>query len=715
MRTTEVHPSADSWADEQFPGKHHGGTSRLYVCGDNAANKRRRSFIHARRPFAVGDNVISATLHLYAKFNWAAGTHTLHVVRLTGPWAEKTVNWNNQPGTGGADLTFPFTGVVDQQELQLDVTAIFTDAALGSAYRGLRVSLPDADTAKLAFHSAEHPLHRLRPWLEIKWSEQPEEPRDGAPAGNNAVSKALPTLDYRFGVKGRDPDQLQSSKQLQISTSTSFASPEYDSGKIADERTLFDFTVAPLWTRSLGTATITIASPGVVTNTAHGLVADDPVRFTTTGALPTGLSTGTTYYVLGTGLTTNTFRLATTPGGAAINTSGTQSGTHTLLRVGIADGTSRYYRIKAWDTDDVASNFSDTWQFQRSTKGTLALNSPPVGPPSVVHDLTPPITWVVTGRTQEQYEITLFRQRADGTWKRIWLLPRRVGTDTSVNVPAGLIDRNGTFLVRVKVWDTIDRQSTPGDPKWMEVSRQFTYTRDGTPAAVTNLSATPFGAGILVQWDDATEPDFYCFTVNNQEVIPRIEPVDVLVTAGSPSHYAYIYYRGEHDVPQTIEVERVVNSAGSLFHSGTNPTATVTPDVLGKWLVDDTPGDQEALQFLNAEQSTFQIGEDGATFNPSASRRPIRIASAFRGLEGSISGILESNIEKDTFLDLKGRGVSRRLRYIAQGLNMPVIVAEVSLSPKADAPRAEQWVVTADLLQQGEFFDVVGIDQADDE
>lgn len=79
-----------------------------------------------------------------------------------------------------------------------------------------------------------------------------------------------------------------------------------------------------------GTFTVTIASPGVFTLTAHGLVANDIVYLTTTGALPTGLAVETAYYVISTGLTADNFRLSTTLGGAAINTSGSQSGTHSL-------------------------------------------------------------------------------------------------------------------------------------------------------------------------------------------------------------------------------------------------------------------------------------------------------------------------------------------------------------------------------------------------
>lgn len=82
-------------------------------------------------------------------------------------------------------------------------------------------------------------------------------------------------------------------------------------------------------TRGSATCTITIASPGVVTYTAHGLQSFEPVYITTSGALPTGLTAGTVYYVIFVGV--NSFQLSATPNGSAINTSGSQSGTHTCV------------------------------------------------------------------------------------------------------------------------------------------------------------------------------------------------------------------------------------------------------------------------------------------------------------------------------------------------------------------------------------------------
>src|SRR4030042_548908 len=82
---------------------------------------------------------------------------------------------------------------------------------------------------------------------------------------------------------------------------------------------------------SSATITMTIATPCVVTNTGHTKSNGDMVRFSTTSALPTGVVADTTYYVIG--AATNTYNLSATSGGIAINTSGSQSGTHTVKTV----------------------------------------------------------------------------------------------------------------------------------------------------------------------------------------------------------------------------------------------------------------------------------------------------------------------------------------------------------------------------------------------
>lgn len=78
-----------------------------------------------------------------------------------------------------------------------------------------------------------------------------------------------------------------------------------------------------------GVVTMTSTSPCVVTFSNHGAVNGTPVSFGTTGALYTGLVAGTVYYVVST--MANTFEVAATPGGAAINTSGSESGVQSVI------------------------------------------------------------------------------------------------------------------------------------------------------------------------------------------------------------------------------------------------------------------------------------------------------------------------------------------------------------------------------------------------
>jgi len=109
------------------------------------------------------------------------------------------------------------------------------------------------------------------------------------------------------------------------------------------------------------TVTITIATPGVVTWAGHNFQAGEPIVLTTTGALPTGLTAGTTYYVVNPAA--NTFQLAATPGGSAIATSGTQSGTHTATnysRLVVPSGVSKV-RLSAGCT--LSSINVDQWIF----------------------------------------------------------------------------------------------------------------------------------------------------------------------------------------------------------------------------------------------------------------------------------------------------------------------------------------------------------------
>lgn len=99
-------------------------------------------------------------------------------------------------------------------------------------------------------------------------------------------------------------------------------------------------TRGPAWTKS-ATATMTIASPCVVSWAAHGLKNGDPLSFTTDGALPTGVTAGTNYFA--SVIDADSFNICTSItnqiAGTLINATGSQSGTHTAANHTTARGT----------------------------------------------------------------------------------------------------------------------------------------------------------------------------------------------------------------------------------------------------------------------------------------------------------------------------------------------------------------------------------------
>lgn len=166
---------------------------------------------------------------------------------------------------------------------------------------------------------------------------------------NGAVSNSKLAVGTANTVKG----SLNGSAEVDIALPSCAADGlhayTYTSGTGWNCTTLTTTATASIPTTA--TVTISNASPGVVTWAAHGLTANTPIWFCTTGSLPTGLTpcvpasgavsantytaNPTLYYVVGSSITTNTFTVATTVAnanaGIAVNTSSAGSGTHTAF------------------------------------------------------------------------------------------------------------------------------------------------------------------------------------------------------------------------------------------------------------------------------------------------------------------------------------------------------------------------------------------------
>jgi hypothetical protein len=126
--------------------------------------------------------------------------------------------------------------------------------------------------------------------------------------------------------------------------------------------------------------TISNASPAVIT-VSNSFAADDPIVFSTTGALPTGLTAGTVYYVSATSLSGASFKVSATAGGALINTSSAGSGTHSV--------TTLYSSLSA----------TANWRFAQFNNFVLAVQANAV---PQVYDLSSSTTFAALGGSPPQ-------------------------------------------------------------------------------------------------------------------------------------------------------------------------------------------------------------------------------------------------------------------------------------------------------------------------
>lgn len=216
--------------------------------------------------------------------------------------------------------------------------------------------------------------------------------------------------------------------------------------------------------------TVTIASPGVVT--FPGPIANDtPVVLSTTGALATGLTAGSTYYTInGSG---STAQLSATSGGSAINTSGSQSGVHTA-KIALAWLSAQKDRVTLRSDGALWQPFS--WSIKPridlySAAGSFTWNRPP---------LARTITPVVVGGGNSGASGA---RRASGTASSGGGIAAGTGISYLLDIPAS--NYNATEAVVVGAGATgapaVTTDDTDGNPGAFGGISSFKNLANGTP------------------------------------------------------------------------------------------------------------------------------------------------------------------------------------------------------------------------------------------
>jgi hypothetical protein len=373
---------------------------------------------------------------------------------------------------------------------------------------------------------------------------------------------------------------------------------------------------------------------------------------------------------------------------------------------GVPDGQTRFWRARVKNPSGEWSEWSDVAEFSRQTWAALAITNPQASPNNQVEETTPPITHTYGG-TQTQVRRILFELDAPGnppgsrssrsvdSWA--------VDASTSKNLSAGLLKQGRSYEIWVYIRDDEDRQAMPGDPDYLLATRAFTFVPGG-PTAPTALTATPDKAAVKLNVQRASAPDYWAVLKDGEEVADRIDPDDVFVSAGVWEITRWDAIPGtEHE----WEVAAVVDNAGVLEHSTSNPTDTATTEPETAYLVD--PDDDTVVEIWGHESlEPMQIGASGTTHYPIGSRRPVSQIDAIRGYEAGISsGELLTNADRDDFLELKGR--QQPLRLIFSDYNLPVELNPEGSSVTPKPIPGEEFDISFAWAQVDEFtFAVAG-------
>lgn len=150
--------------------------------------------------------------------------------------------------------------------------------------------------------------------------------------------------------------------------------------------------------------TISTGSPGVITWAAHGQIVGTPVVFTTTGSLPTGLTVGTTYYIISAGFAAGAFEVSASPNGAAINTLSAGSGVHTATVPGVRlmrtrqNGRRVQYVMVAAPASTIFAPL-----IANGTAGTYSTTNPALAAVSIAN-VAPPTASEITVMATDHYQ-----------------------------------------------------------------------------------------------------------------------------------------------------------------------------------------------------------------------------------------------------------------------------------------------------------------------
>lgn len=380
----------------------------------------------------------------------------------------------------------------------------------------------------------------------------------------------------------------------------------------------------------------------------------------------------------------------------------------TTAYAGLADAATTKWRVRVKDTDGYWSDYSAWATVTRATKPTLTLNSPAGG---VLGDPTGVVQATISAGTIRFWSVRIVR--ADDPSDIRWDSGRQPGTGTSfaVTIPARNDDGDRvfrddtTYLLRIRVWDRLDRVSGgPDDPPFVQSLTSFVFDNDLALAAPTALTLTSSSTEPAVQltWNRTGSADGWVIH-RDGELAAVLEPDDVIALGAGK--YTWADREARPNRESTWAVRALVNGKRSA-----PATKTGIARIDGVWLL-SAHGD---VRLVGTDVTSLVRKDRRATYSLPGRPDDIDIIGALGGITGAYKGTIGRGHGRKSTADVEAAAaVLRRIRrdpttpvrLVYSTVSIPVLLRDLNVTPHPERITGvnDLYNVAFECYQVGDF------------
>lgn len=233
------------------------------------------------------------------------------------------------------------------------------------------------------------------------------------------------------------------------------------------------------------------------------------------------------------------------------------------------------------------------------------------------------------------------------------------------------------YQLHVRLFDTLDREATPGAPAYVDIWATVHFDDDGALAKITSLQSaqvdeTPF---VRLTWTDAAAADAYLVSRDGVQ-IARLDPADII---SGVSAYTWVDMAAAPAVQHIYDVRRLTVGVGKSPSRQTS----VRVDPEGIWFLRQN-GDFVVLDGDGVDQ--LRSTERSLRYNPINLQHAVKILTQYDGLSGPLAATIEDAEDQSVrdakrVLDAIKLSPSEPVQMIYATVSKPVLVSQLSVDP----------------------------------